>query len=162
MGCSFHSRFTAARARPWNRVEMLFGNPLYFCLRLALYTKPDQRVSRNRCVPKTTPLMQVGRVRWDVGWCRPPPPAQSQWQPRASPALTCWNTPRVPLDSPRGFGKWEPQPGPVLSLVCRLSWQKAIRLFCRMEGGMGRCHKEWGDRRCRQEIVGTALYIQLA
>ena len=53
---------------------------------------------------------------------------------------------RVPLGSPWGFGRWQPQLGPhcsdpAPSQVCGLSWQKAIPLFCRMEGGMGRCQE---------------------
>lgn len=58
-------------------------------------TAASKLVSRKQCLPKISPQMQVGRLRLmaQVGWCRPPPPTQSQWQLGISPAPICSNRP---------------------------------------------------------------------
>lgn len=156
MACSFHSRITAARARPCNGVETLLGNPLYFWLGLALCTKTRHH-SRQTCFTKAVfaqdhPTCAGRTVQAGCGQVQAttahPISITMRGFTRSGLPKQPW---RVPLGCPWGFSRWQRQPGPrcsdpAPSQVCGLSWQKAIPLFCRMEGGMGTCHEGWGDR----------------
>lgn len=114
-------------------------------------TTADKLVWRKWCLPKTTPDAQVGWFRRNVGWRRPPPPPDLRDNEGFHQLLSAQTAPERALGSRWVYGRWQPQLGPrcsdpAPSQVCGLSWQKAIPVFCRTEGGMGRCREGWGDR----------------